>query len=347
MTRLVLHVGDYKTGTSAVQRAVVNCASPLAETPKGALLYPVSGRGDQKVHHSLAWELLDSPMYAPRQGGWAELGEEIREVRPDIALVSTESLESVPPGAIAAALERRLADSFDGLQVVAYVRPHAERILSAYSQKVKTGQVAEALPAFVRRAIADDQFRYAPRLAAWRDAFGDAFTARPYIRDRLTDRDIVADFLHLTLDMTPADIGADTIIAVNDSPSLEAVLAMRKLVAALGCAKNRQEALWHEHNVLRPIRAGLEEHYANSGKRLQFPAKLADRVAEAYRNDAEQVDNVCWAGEPIFASALVDTARKAQASPAPMKLEVAAPLDAELHRLYASAITKIVRTLRN
>ena len=254
MTLLVVHAGDYKTGTTSVQATLEACADPIVETPRGRLIYPRAGRRGGGPHHNLAWKLLGSAMAREDAGGWPELAEEAAAAEADIIVISTETFESVSPSILSDEIGRRLGGLYDDLKVISYIRPHGERLLSAYSQKVKTGQEGAGLGPFARAAIGRNAFFFSERLKAWRAAFGDAFIARPYVRSALRDQDVVADFLHETLGMTPADLGVDEPVSVNESPSLEVVLTLRDLVAALGCADNRLDALWHENNVLRPIR---------------------------------------------------------------------------------------------
>ena len=67
MPRLTLHIGDHKTGTSALQRALA------AGAGGDGLLYPETGRRWGQGHQNLAWEVGRDKRFDPAHGDWGAL----------------------------------------------------------------------------------------------------------------------------------------------------------------------------------------------------------------------------------------------------------------------------------
>jgi hypothetical protein len=313
VSEIVIHLGDCKTGTTALQSVL---AGGLARAQDGRrILYPT-----QFNHMPLAKSIsglkgdADQARYrAPR---WSEVARALRASDATWGILSAEHFEFAPPQAVQAALDEFLPGWRGRTRLVAYVRPHPERIVSAYAESLKkTGQPLP-MDRFLRSrekggAEGAGLYGFHPRFTAWRTTFGDAFTLRPYIRDRLAGRDVVTDFLDWLG-------GPDSFTFQRGSQDNQALgladLALMRLMhervlaalpaTARGGPSTRNAALhkarmqlgWNFAPFLNARAAGLapgpdQSGGGNSGGRLRMDRALYDRVVAQYRGDARALDH--------------------------------------------------------
>lgn len=139
MSRVVVHVGPWKTASTDVQRGLFANTELLAE--HGVYL-PRAGRLELEprlvCHHHLAWQLSDSPRFRRESGGWEELADELAGVSADVVLLSSEEFgRGVHEKGIGDELDRRLRSLGRDITIVYVVRDQLSQINSAYAQKVK------------------------------------------------------------------------------------------------------------------------------------------------------------------------------------------------------------------
>lgn len=290
MPRLLIHVGDCKAGSTSIQRMLQSGAwrAPDEAARTGGprpLRYATTGRDAGLNHHALANALFVERAMPRRAQLYGALAEEFAEMENPALTISSERFEFAPPAALAESLDRR----FPGVEIalIAYVRPHAERLVSGYAQQVKQGLFAGDLEAFHEATRAQGRFLYAPRLKAWREAFGDRLTLRPMMRDRLAGGCVVRDFLDWAL----GDGAVPTReIAANPSPGVEDLSLLRDLHARLGDRAGRAAARLAE---------SMEATPRAEATRLALHAGLAERVAEAYAQDAAETDAILGGGDAL------------------------------------------------
>lgn len=284
---IVLHVGDRETGSSAIQAAL---AAGAATAPGRRVAYPA-----RTQHRGLAEALVPGrvpPAEVDRR--WREAARRLQAAEADIAVVSAESFESVDPALLARTLAAHLPDHAGRIRVIAYVRPHAERVLSSWAQMVKIGRFAGSPAEFHAMTRDKGLCTYAPRFAAWRAAFGPAFTLRPLIRDRLAGGDVVADFFTWLFAGQPFDLAP--LPARNDSLGI-ADLAMLAAFHAQGgpkpgaapgpwLAEARQRAGWYLASRLAAADGGT----GAGGARPALDPALAARIVADYATDAAALD---------------------------------------------------------
>ncbi|SEG79542.1 hypothetical protein SAMN04489712_112233 [Thermomonospora echinospora] len=131
--RVFVHIGSPKSGTTFIQQVLWNNRQAL--DAEGVLL-PTGGRVRQ---HAAVWDLRGVPQHpddpAPsRAGAWDRLAEQVRESRHPVAVVSEESLASLPPKRIARAVAS-LAPA--EVHVVYTMRDLAGLLPSAWQEFVK------------------------------------------------------------------------------------------------------------------------------------------------------------------------------------------------------------------
>ncbi|WP_370302644.1 hypothetical protein [Pseudooceanicola sp.] len=285
--RLVLHVGDCKTGSTILQTMLGNgdCR------PERLRLF-TPGNG---VHGALARSLGDRKSLYPAR--WKGAARRLAEAEWDVAVLSSELFEFIAPQAVAEALRTHLPQYWDRTTVVAYIRPHMGRALSQFAENVKLGHEIGDFPDFVARFEQIGRLKYAKRLARWRDAFGDRLVVRPFLRDRLEQGDVRHDFLSLILhgdSYTLADSGQD------DNASLPlADLALMRMIQQRFHANpdipddNRVTFGKQFGRLLRDLPS------PRPADKLRLPRAVYDRLYDDCRADAERMDAE-WFGGPCF-----------------------------------------------
>ncbi len=202
---LILHIGHYKTGTTALQAF---CNLNQAALAQQGLVYATEPLKHAK-HSALAFSLLheagvstlmhgyNHPVSA--EGLWSRLFEQTRALPQGAAmLVSTE--EFMRLGAHPAATEglrRIIAGAPDiRFRIVAYLRPPQEHLQSWYNQLVKMGIDTGSFDVAVRGQMEAIHLDYGLALAPWIDLFGaDAVVLRGYDRAMRHGDGLFADFL--------------------------------------------------------------------------------------------------------------------------------------------------------
>ncbi|GAB4086453.1 hypothetical protein GCM10028784_30830 [Myceligenerans cantabricum] len=207
--RGILHIGAEKTGTTAIQTALVDQA---AELRRHRVCYPSSLRPGRVVSHTRLVTYAADPARVDDLRRWAnvtgpeqaaahrraverELAEELAASgEPEVLLLSSEHCQSRLRSVAEVATLRDLLGRFcDEVTVVVYLRPQHEAALSLYSTRLKAG-----LPAgdpLSGRPAQPGFFDYGALVERWAEVFGDrCVRVRTYERDELVGGSIVDDF---------------------------------------------------------------------------------------------------------------------------------------------------------
>ncbi|MCW8842253.1 MAG: hypothetical protein OQK00_02435 [Rhodobacteraceae bacterium] len=301
---IVFHLGDCKTGTTAIQSVL---ASGMVESSH-SICYPA------RFNHIPLAKTLSVDSERPFQKKrFSALRKAFDQSSADVGIVSAEHFEFVDPEEIRRAIDLYLPAYADRVRLLAYVRPHAERLVSTFAERSKKGQFHKPIEAMHARLIEEKRLFYTPRFTRLRELFGDQFTLRPFIRDHLRDGDVVQDFLHTALSQTPYTLVGQR--QPNESLSVQDIAMMRHMhrqIAQLtqNHMKNRkaQRALgWYLSDLLTT----LPQHDAQKPRLHQ---ELADEVVRVYRDDAAALDAAFFEGTPM-SDALANAPSKATATP--------------------------------
>lgn len=200
---LIVHIGTFKTGTTAIQR-LLSDNRQFVESSQG-ILYPRTAEIPAGGHHNLVYELTGSWKHKPSLGGFSQLKEEFRGSSATSLVISAENLSSyaLANEKVAPAFAD-LANELDcKLKVICYVRPQWEYIDSYYSQGVKSGYTTCSFGSFVQSALSEDIYDYEKVVEPW-ERLQASVSVRPYMGRRT-----VADFIEqagisLPSEMTPA-----------------------------------------------------------------------------------------------------------------------------------------------
>jgi len=297
---IVFHIGDPKTGSSSIQKALQSrswtCDSisiaPQKELNASALANSLKpGRGPKKYEREFA-----------KKAQWAG------ETDADLGIISAEFFSSAKPRALADALEEYLPAYAQTARVVAYVRPHASRIVSSYAQRVKTGTFTDSFEELLGQKTVHQKLVYAPRFGRWQKAFGDRFVLRAFIREELRDQDVTADFFHVALRGAPFSLKQAR--ASNETLMLEEIAGMRVVQSVLN---DREVAAFLRLSIGGAIGRELAGISGRTGNKLALNRQQAEQVLTNCRADAQKLDARFFEGGPME-RALVETVDRASSS---------------------------------
>jgi hypothetical protein len=140
---LILHVGPHKTGTTYIQKRLVEDRELLRERLR--LVYPRTGQTVLFGHHALV------PLFRDAAGGSTvlrELSEELRPAR--IGLLSSEEFSKLE-NADFVRVREHFADC--DIRVVAYLRVRSELLVSRWGESIKHG-ADHSFPEYLAKVLA-------------------------------------------------------------------------------------------------------------------------------------------------------------------------------------------------
>ncbi len=223
MKRIFLHIGQPKSGTTALQRTF----AAYNDSPANRFIhYPLNGRYGryQKkavAHHNLAYELYVPKSFRPNFGGWSDLQAEIDATEKDNVVISSEAFRRFLANAAAGKL-RKLFPQYD-CKVVLYLRPQWDYIESGYNQLIRFGRYRGNIGSFYEqqgRKLID----YQNIITAWSKAVGqDNIICLPFNKEVKTNG-IVKHFISHALNMNVDVPSSET---ANTKAGLRALSAIR------------------------------------------------------------------------------------------------------------------------
>lgn len=299
---LLIHIGDPKTGSSSIQRALFD--GNWSSTGSSSIAYP-----ERLNEIPLAKSLYADAAAPQRAQKFAATAQWLDQQHAEVAVLSAEHFAFVQPQALQDAVAQYLPDYADRVRVLAYVRPHLSRLLSSYAQRVKTRGLQQNFETFCKASIRQERFQYTRRFLAWQEVFGAAFALRPFIRSQLHQGDVVADFLQQTLGDGAGEIETGT--QVNDSPGLDQLACLQLVQKVLRNADVEQPL---RHALCGTLAQQLASKAPAAGGRLKMHSDLVPLLQEYYRQDAQALDAAFFTGSPLT-SALEQAAAEAVSTP--------------------------------
>ena len=306
---LIIHLGDCKTGSTAIQSTLLKKRYTM---PDQSLVYPTGFN-----HNPLAWTLSqlsrrqDQKKF--REKRFRFLAEKLAASDADFGIVSAEDFEFVQPRDLAAALEEFLPDYKGRTRLVAYVRPHAGRLLSSFAEHLKqTGEDVSMRDFFAQRRRGR-HFTYADRFCEWRDVFGEAYTLRPFVRDRFKDGDVVADFFDIVTG--GAEVALKKVPIDNSSLSLRNLMMFKVLHQRLRARTKftDQQLHWFKQVTGWQMAPHMARSEPDTATRLVMNHKLTEVVRDACRADAERLDAEFFDDSGVMVRELEAAPEKARA----------------------------------
>ncbi len=305
---LIFHIGDHKTGSTSIQLAFAQNQVRLANGP---VAYPAQISNNFLAQHCKAY-------VGDRPKAKAEAIETFRLKARQVAnsdapfcLISAESLEGVPAAVLKDVTREFFSDSADEIRVVAYVRPHAARLLSSFTERTKTGAprvVSGDLQGLFERSREAGEFFYLPRFSAWREAFGDRFLLRPMIRPELYRGSVVDDFVRHTFATEDFSITASN--QANESLDMVDLMRLKVLQARIQQSADRdlrRTVGWEFARILGTLPP------PETKTKLRLHRSLAEEIRETYLEDARAMDREFFDGRPLLETELNQAVESATA----------------------------------
>lgn len=293
---LIVHLGDTKTGSTSIQRALVQQAYEVKGT---SICYPTGNH-----HIAMAKTLTRKHRLAERGKRFERVNTALQQSDADYGIVSAEHFQFVDPEVFADAIAEFWPGFEDQMRLVAYVRPHPDKLLSSFSERVKLGNATGSFETFLDKMSDSQGIDYLPRFQKWRAVFGDRFTLRPFVRQELHRQDAVADFFRFVLgheNFTVSDgISANTSLTVPQ-------LALLREIHTVFHARMKERGRKRTPQILE-ARGALgrttsewirESGLDKTGQKFKIPARFAARIQERYRADAEAIDREFFSGQPM------------------------------------------------
>lgn len=311
---LIVHLGDTKTGSTSIQKVL---AQKAYEIPGKSLCYP-----SKNNHIALAKTLTQKPRFKERETRFERVSEAFRKSGAEYGVISAEHFQSVDPRVLNDAIEAYWPQLRDRLRLVAYVRPHAGKFLSAFSERVKLGADLDSLEAFFGIYSKSGGLDYTPRFEQWRVVFGSRFELRPFIRDRLYQGDVVQDFFRHVVGAEDFRITSE--VAANSSLTVSQLALLREMHRQLTVSTDvrKKQVVREAKNSLGRI---VSEYMQSVGlgadrSKLRMPAELSDRFKDRYAADAEALDKAFFDDFPM-SDALEKSGRDVADAPQSLQAE--------------------------
>lgn len=303
---LIIHLGDTKTGSTSIQKALLNKAY---KAPGETLAYPTPN------HHNALVRTLTRPRRAEgRKERFTRVYEKLSKSKARYGIVSAEHFQFADPALFAEAIRAYWPGMEDRMRLISYVRPHHEKLLSSFSERVKLGQVDGSFEAFLKLMSDKKTLDYLPRFRKWRKVFGDRFELRPFVRKELYHQDVIEDFLHYVLGHENFTLTGE--VAANTSLTIPQLAVLREVHKTLAermreTGQKNTPAIFEARSALgRAVNEHIDARgLGRDGKTFLLPAHLAGRVQKRYAKDAAALDAEFFSGTPM-SDALVDIDRK-------------------------------------
>jgi hypothetical protein len=190
-SKIILHIGLERTGTTSLQQFCVDRRRDLRKT---SILYPMKSIAFARINHAplagcyFSGDPEDFTVAAPpgrKSAVLASLFDEIDASGAEVALISSEHLSSRLNGPKIMELAADFAAR--DCRIAVTVRDHLPRFFSAYSNHVISGGVT-TLETYADHALAPKRLdtRYAETISLWEKAFGQE-NIRVFAYDRRQD----------------------------------------------------------------------------------------------------------------------------------------------------------------
>ena len=320
MTRkLIVHVGQTKTGTTAIQSYL---SAHRLDLLQYGVFYPTNINHNYLVKKILNFspasateETIASPKgksgkFELPEMALAELSSNdklfrphvprlrniFRKSEPEVVILSAELFAVRQPDRVVDAIERCFGEFFDEIHYILYVRPHIGFMKAKFSEHLKNGWISCEAEDFIKKEV-QLPIQKIDLVKSWLSVSAKC-TVRPFIRSLWHNENLIDDFRKVAgLDFLPDWQEA----VANESLSLRA-LATIKVFQDLSKIEN----IWIRRSIGWEIQKILNEQ-ASGQKAFAFSRSEAELIAQHVRKDAEAVDEALSLSGAGFVSDLENT----------------------------------------
>ncbi len=299
---LVLHVGDSKTGTTFLQNVLFN---RLYACRDKTIFYRWQSRN---IRHQLGLTNVYSDDDIVKN--WKSYANSFNADSSDIGVVSNESLASADPQRLKTVVHRLFDVDEKSIQVVCYLRPHCDALISRYAQHVKNGQFTASLTEYY--SVIKNRLEYETQVKAWVDVFGDQFSVYAFDKSQLFNEDIAHDFFKRVI--KSEDFILNDTTHLNQSPGLKELSVLNYYYTIMfgPVDKNKTRRI---RNYPRPY-VKLDELFRHSAdmkgtsNKVRIHHSLWKKMLIDLGSDAQKIDKIASTGN-TFTRALRESGKKA------------------------------------
>lgn len=282
LKKLIIHLGDCKAGSTSIQTILFRKAW---SSQNHSVIYPGPFN-----HIRLAKSLSTKSLLSFQQRLYSRINQRLTNSSASVGILSAENFEFVDPQLLSEAINTYLPDFKDNLQLITYVRPHAERLLASYSERVKKGTFRESLEKFTDFFESKKYLFYAPRIARWKEIFGDRYHVRPMKSTFLKNKDVVHDFFSFALGDDDYQFSEPT--RHNESVSLQDLAVFQYFHQKIRAIDNQKELASSYARLGSHLSMIMAEKPVANPLKLQLHQTLAQKIKSTYESDAEQLDRL-------------------------------------------------------
>jgi hypothetical protein len=306
--KVLLHIGQSKTGTSAIQAFLTLNRGKLREN---GILYPairVNGMPlNLGAHNTVSDALLDCIQFPHVSADeyFKQFFGDAEGIQANLLILSAEHFFGGEPRIWAVRGEtqyfelykkkiERLAGYLKGhdVSILIYLRPQIDWFASAVSQTVRIERLISE-----RRIYQNDRqffelmkplLKYADLLDAWQEIIKpSSFSVIPYIRNALFEKSSVGDFLKRTgLDHIAFDYGSSD-LQVNESLNRE-FIEVKKILNRTPRSKNEERTIIRCMESLSRANPGSTQYVLDPDVRSEIEAFVSqqnERISVKYMKD--------------------------------------------------------------
>ena len=298
--KAVFHIGDHKTGSTILQSAL---ATGAIKYENASICYPAHPISMPAFNHNNMFSAWKRGMNSPARDHLNKVCTQIKEEAADITIFSSEELEGAPPSFLQYAILSHFNPLFKNIDLIMYVRPHAGRILSGCTERIKGGGYkGDSLDQFFEMSARNSVFEYMPRINRWKETFADQLHIIAFHPSHLQNESILDDFCSRALPDKPYEIDLSHLpdTAKNSSTNLLDLMVMKLIHTSLP-------------DLPKPIRNGLGYSVARGFARqsppmpdipLHLHRSLAMKIHERYKEDAVALDDTFFFDAPVMLKSL-------------------------------------------
>ena len=284
--KILLHIGRQKTGTTSIQRYLLENSDVLEEA---GYYYSSEATYREEGHHKYASLLVKDSSRGHKVDATSQSPQEFSELfdflRPDkINIISSEEFQKCDP--------RDVKKAFEGheVSVVCYIRNELDALVSSYVQKVHASGYSETMAEYVMSTRLD----YLDFLTQWSSVFGSEFSVRIFDKSRLHQSNVICDFFHHFLGFeAPPDAASFR----DSNPSLtNRVLAFKLLANA---RRKRIPRIYKKLSI-------LSKYDKESGK-VRMTEDIKARTVDFYSANQKSWATKFFSEEEVFDYDAVET----------------------------------------
>lgn len=293
---LIVHVGDIKSATTSVQ---VTLAAGMAPVGSKSLHYPAT-----VLNHNYL-----SKVFANHRKGTHPKILNLREHMVmagavDYCVLSGELMSTLPPVKLKTAIEFSFDDLAKSYKIVHYIRPHLDRLISGYAERVKIGKEFRPLDVFLQDMLTAGKYSHFKRLSRWRKIFSENYCLKAMLPSQMVRGDAVIDFFSTILGSVPDDWKPPP--STNESMSAAGLAQVMRFQSKI---KDAPDTLRHSMGY-EFARLYSEATADKSQQKLGLSAADAAFARDAFLDDARSLDQGFFDGRALFEPALTASCEK-------------------------------------